>query len=58
MKDIEFTTSTGRMLVILGMMLFLSSTGLFFEHVTPMEVFRIMSGVISTLALVMFFRVK
>ena len=56
MKDIEVTTSTGRMLIIVAIMLFLSSTALGLGHATVDEIFRVMSGVLSTLALVFFLK--
>jgi hypothetical protein len=56
MNDIEIKTSSGRMLMILGIMLGLCSLGVINEHASWMEVFRIMSSVISTLALIIFMR--
>jgi len=54
MNDIEIKTSSGRMLMVLGCMLFMSTTAVIFEHATWLEVFRVMSGVLSTLALIFF----
>lgn len=52
MKDIEIKTSTGRMLMILGIMVFMISIALMNEHVDLIDAWRVIGATISTLVLV------